>query len=42
MHVWDGECHLHTKIRPRDIARMRATHPNADFYSIPSAAALHP
>jgi quinolinate synthase len=31
MHVWDGECHVHAGIRPRDIADMRAAHPGADF-----------
>jgi quinolinate synthase len=31
MHVWDGECHVHAGIRPRDIAEMRAEHPGADF-----------
>ena len=31
MHVWDGECHVHAGIRPRDIAHMRAEHPGADF-----------
>src|ERR671910_1255751 len=31
MHVWDGECHVHAGIRPRDIANMRAAHPGADF-----------
>src|SRR5215210_207390 len=31
MHVWDGECHVHAGIRPRDIARVRAEHPGADF-----------
>jgi quinolinate synthase len=31
MHVWDGECHVHAGIRPRDIADMRASHPGADF-----------
>ena len=31
MHVWDGECHVHAGIRPRDIAEMRAAHPGADF-----------
>ena len=31
MHVWDGECHVHAGIRPRDIAAMRAEHPGADF-----------
>jgi quinolinate synthase len=31
MRVWDGECHVHAGIRPRDIAGMRAAHPGADF-----------
>jgi quinolinate synthase len=31
MHVWDGECHVHAGIRPRDIGEMRAAHPGADF-----------
>jgi quinolinate synthase len=31
MHVWDGECHVHAGIRPRDIADMRAANPGADF-----------
>jgi quinolinate synthase len=31
MHVWDGECHVHAGIRPRDIASVRAAHPRAEF-----------
>jgi quinolinate synthase len=31
LHVWDGECHVHAGIRPRDISDMRAAHPGADF-----------
>jgi quinolinate synthase len=31
MYVWDGECHVHAGIRPRDIAAMRDAHPGADF-----------
>jgi quinolinate synthase len=31
MHVWNGECHVHAGIRPRDIAEVRAQHPSADF-----------
>ena len=30
-HVWDGECHVHAGIRPRDITAMRDAHPGADF-----------
>jgi quinolinate synthase len=31
LHVWDGECHVHAGIRPRDIQQVRARHPEADF-----------
>src|SRR3954462_11610341 len=31
MRVWDGECHVHAGIRPRDIEATRAAHPGADF-----------
>jgi quinolinate synthase len=31
LHVWDGECHVHAGIRPRDIDQVRAEHPQADF-----------
>jgi quinolinate synthase len=31
MHVWDGECHVHAGIRPRDITAVRAAHPDAEF-----------
>src|SRR3954452_8616726 len=31
MHVWDGECHVHAGIRPRDITNLRAEHPDAEF-----------
>jgi quinolinate synthase len=31
LHVWDGECHVHAGIRPRDIEQVRAAHPDADF-----------
>jgi quinolinate synthase len=30
-HVWDGECHVHAGIRPDDITRSRAEHPEAEF-----------
>src|SRR5215217_3118666 len=29
--VWDGECHVHAGIRPEDIKRTRAEHPEAEF-----------
>jgi quinolinate synthase len=31
MHVWDGECHVHAGIRPRDISDVREAHPGAEF-----------
>ena len=31
LNVWDGECHVHAGIRPDDITRVRAAHPDADF-----------
>jgi len=31
LHVWDGECHVHAGIRPRDVEQVRAAHPGADF-----------
>src|SRR3954453_5428733 len=30
-HIWDGECHVHAGIRPEDIERTRAEHPEAEF-----------
>ena len=30
-HVWAGECHVHAGIRPEDISRTRAEHPDAEF-----------
>jgi quinolinate synthase len=30
-HVWDGECHVHAGIRPEDIVKTRAEHPEAEF-----------
>jgi len=30
-HIWDGECHVHAGIRPDDIVRTRAEHPEAEF-----------
>src|SRR3954469_807799 len=29
--IWDGECHVHAGIRPDDIERTRAEHPEAEF-----------
>jgi quinolinate synthase len=40
MHVWDGECHVHAGIRPRDIQRTRSDHPNADFLIHPECGCV--
>ncbi len=31
LRVWNGECHVHAGIRPRDIEQIRAEHPGAEF-----------
>jgi quinolinate synthase len=31
LHVWDGECHVHAGIRPRDIEELRAAEPEAEL-----------
>ena len=31
MNVWPGECHVHAGIRPEDVNRTRAEHPDAEF-----------
>jgi quinolinate synthase len=31
MQVWSGECHVHAGIRPHDVERLRAEHPDAEF-----------
>jgi quinolinate synthase len=40
MHVWDGECHVHAGIRPVDIDRSRAEHPDADFLIHPECGCV--
>ncbi len=40
MNVWDGECHVHAGIRPRDIQRTRSEHPNADFLIHPECGCV--
>src|SRR6266576_5143967 len=30
LHVWDGECHVHAGLRPRDIAQVREDNPGAE------------
>jgi quinolinate synthase len=40
MHVWDGECHVHAGIRPADIDRKRAEHPDAEFLIHPECGCV--
>jgi quinolinate synthase len=39
-HVWDGECHVHAGIRPDDINRTRAEHPEAEFLIHPECGCV--
>ena len=38
--TWDGECHVHAGIRPRDIERKRAERPNAEFLIHPECGCV--
>ena len=38
MNVWPGECHVHAGIRPKDVDRMAAEHPDAEFLVHPECA----
>ncbi len=31
IHIWPGECHVHAKVKPSDIARAIKENPDADF-----------
>jgi quinolinate synthase len=39
-HIWDGECHVHAGIRPDDITRTRAEHPDAEFLIHPECGCV--
>jgi quinolinate synthase len=39
-HIWDGECHVHAGIRPDDINRTRAEHPDAEFLIHPECGCV--
>ena len=39
MHIWNGECHVHARIKPEDIDQKRAEHPSAEFLIHPECAA---
>ena len=38
MHIWNGECHVHARIKPEDIEQKRAEHPSAEFLIHPECA----
>jgi len=40
IHLWAGECHVHASVRPEDIERQRAAHPNADFLIHPECGCV--
>lgn len=40
LHVWNGECHVHAGIRPKDIADVRAAHEGADFLIHPECGCV--
>ncbi len=35
MHLWVGDCHVHTRMRPGDLADARAAHPGAPIVAHP-------
>ncbi|MHB1435245.1 MAG: quinolinate synthase NadA [Thermoplasmata archaeon] len=35
MHLWVGDCHVHTRMRPADLAGARAAHPGAPIVAHP-------
>mgnify|MGYP000867974254 FL=1 len=40
MHVWNGECHVHAGIRPRDIQDVRDEHPGSEFLIHPECGCV--
>ncbi len=40
LHVWNGECHVHAGIRPRDIQEVRAAHPGSEFLIHPECGCV--
>jgi len=40
LHIWAGECHVHAAVRPEDIERSRAAHPEADFLIHPECGCV--
>jgi len=42
LHLWMGECHVHTGIRPEHIQGMRQEHPEAEFLIHPECGCASP
>ncbi|MER3447577.1 MAG: quinolinate synthase [Candidatus Dadabacteria bacterium] len=40
LHIWPGECHVHAGIRPRQIAKMREIHPEAEMLIHPECGCV--
>ncbi len=40
LHVWPGECHVHAGIRPKQIAKMREAHPEAEMLIHPECGCV--
>jgi quinolinate synthase len=40
LHVWNGECHVHAGIRPRDIQEVRSAHPGSEFLIHPECGCV--
>ena len=40
IHLWAGECHVHAAVRPEDMERQRAEHPDADFLIHPECGCV--
>ncbi len=40
LHIWPGECHVHAGIRPKQIAKMRETHPEAEVLIHPECGCV--
>ena len=40
LHIWQGECHVHAGIRPEDIRRKMAEHPDAEFLIHPECGCI--
>lgn len=40
LHVWPGECHVHAGIRPKQIAKMREAHPEAELVIHPECSCV--